>query len=968
MGRIYLILAALLAALSGCGATRGALIGTGITADSILTLAEDGRTKYSIVIAAEAKNGEKFAADELAYFLRRMTGADFPIRHDSEPAGEFEIVVGHTNRKRLEDLPAELRTDNMEGFAIVPEGGRLIIIGNIPRGTVYGVFDFLDLDLGVRFLDDHVNHVPRRETLKVPVSSRMYEPPIERRTIYQTLFGTATVRNRMNGHGFQVANERDLGGVKWVGRPTHTMDILVPREKYFKTHPEYFPLVDGERREVYDGIITQVCLTNPDVILLCMNQIREWMKTELDANPYNKVVASVSVNDSSAFCQCEPCLAVKREDGSEDDAGAGAAHLRLVNAIARRVAEEFPGASISTMLYHSAMPRTIKPEKNVIMQMVSGIDWRYKLDDPNSPDNVHMSKSLANWKKKVGDGKIYNWSKHVNFGNFFHPSPNIRNTAHNLRVYHEKYALGGVFAQNQQSRGTEMQALRFYVLARAMWRPTVDSRETIKEFCRAYYGKGGEGVLKYVNYLHDEWTERLPQHGAVEAEFLGRWDLTPQEIHKLTSEGEAILSKAEAAADTLQTKHRVAVCRLPMWHAMLVPAFGSVGNVATLPDKWHFRFDAEKPEAEVGLKQQWQKTTDFSDWRMMRTDRHWTFQDESRRGTAWYGIHFDLPDTRGAPLGCFFESIDGDADVFIDGVKIGEQKLPATVMWNHGFYLAITDGLAPGRHTMVIRVHKPNHNAGIWKPISIVDMSVPLSAELRGAAERFIDVARAEGVAYMSESYFGRDTQTELVHYPKIRFFLRHGIPLDKTGPWIRTDAHLAAVRNPSRVTELVLSGAQMTDAGLQPLLAMTNLRRLEMRMLRGVTAEGAAAISGLEKLKHLDLWQTKIGDEGLKHLQGLKNLETLDLTETGISDAGLASLSGLGKLKKLNIGWNRISDEGLKHLSGLTRLRVLYVDDDQIIGGRTEKLSDGALALMRAIPGLQIKRNDRADPPLASD
>ena len=37
----------------------------------------------------------------------------------------------------------------------------------------------------------------------------------------------------------------------------HTFEVLVPPEKYGKTHPEYFSLIDGERNPV-----TQLCLSN----------------------------------------------------------------------------------------------------------------------------------------------------------------------------------------------------------------------------------------------------------------------------------------------------------------------------------------------------------------------------------------------------------------------------------------------------------------------------------------------------------------------------------------------------------------------------------------------------------------------------------------------------------------------------------------------------------------------------------
>jgi len=141
-----------------------------------LLLAKDGQTRYAIVIAVEAHEAEVYAAEELATFLAKMAGAVFPIRRDDVFRTTHEIVIGHTNRKKIDDLPPELRTDNFEGFSLVRDGEHLVIIGNIPRGTLYGVYDFLDVELGVRFLAHRVNHVPNMPTLEVAMNSRVYGP------------------------------------------------------------------------------------------------------------------------------------------------------------------------------------------------------------------------------------------------------------------------------------------------------------------------------------------------------------------------------------------------------------------------------------------------------------------------------------------------------------------------------------------------------------------------------------------------------------------------------------------------------------------------------------------------------------------------------------------------------------------------------------------------------------------------
>ena len=314
-----------------------------------------------------------------------------------------------------------------------------------------------------------------------------------------------------------------------------------------------------------------------------------------------------------------------------------------------------------------------------------------------------------------------------------------------------------------------MQDLRYYLLARAMWRPEVDSRETIEEFCRLYYGRGAPDVLRYIDFLHDHYVVDI-----------GSWDRMRERLDyevvyddKFVSKADAILAKAESSAETPEIKHRVATCRLPVWKIRLEEAMGEVGKVYSFPVQWHFKFDAR----DEGLKQGWQRATDFEGWGKMRIDKHWTMQGEQRRGVAWYASTFEMPDTKGAPLALYFGAVDGYYDIFVDGVKVAERHgMNLDMVWHDIFFVPLDDGLSPGKHVIVLRVRKDNYAAGIWKHVAVMDMSVPISDELRTAGERFIAVAQAAGLLRWSEIYaqpFG--IQMENFLYPKIEFFLRHG-------------------------------------------------------------------------------------------------------------------------------------------------------------------------------------------------
>ena len=64
----------------------------------MLYLADDKKTNYVIVYRKDHSLSEKTAADELATYLEKITGANFPVVTDDTPAVKQEIVVGFCDR------------------------------------------------------------------------------------------------------------------------------------------------------------------------------------------------------------------------------------------------------------------------------------------------------------------------------------------------------------------------------------------------------------------------------------------------------------------------------------------------------------------------------------------------------------------------------------------------------------------------------------------------------------------------------------------------------------------------------------------------------------------------------------------------------------------------------------------------------------------------------------------------------
>lgn len=113
-----------------------------------LVLARDGRSEYAIVLAAQPSQAERFAAEELAAFLKRGTGAELPIVAEPECVGGRGIFLGPTALAAKHGMDAAGWGE--EEWGIRAADGHLIVTGGRPRGTLYGVYELLERVGGVQ--------------------------------------------------------------------------------------------------------------------------------------------------------------------------------------------------------------------------------------------------------------------------------------------------------------------------------------------------------------------------------------------------------------------------------------------------------------------------------------------------------------------------------------------------------------------------------------------------------------------------------------------------------------------------------------------------------------------------------------------------------------------------------------------------------------------------------------------------
>ncbi|MBC7288692.1 MAG: DUF4838 domain-containing protein, partial [Armatimonadetes bacterium] len=357
-----------------------------------ITLAENGATAYDIVISRDqASPSEKWAAEELAQFLNQITGAAFPVVTDDRVERSHHIFVGDSSLLRKTVPSLDLRSLGREGYVILTTGPHLVLAGGRQRGSMYAVYGLLEDVIGCRWFTPTVSRIPKRPTLALPPLRIRYVPPLEYREPqwYVVFDGTWNARNRMNGTCSSLKPEQG-DKIHYKGF-VHTFYALVPPSKFFAQHPEYFALVDGQRRAEN----AQLCLTNPDVLRIATDSVRRWLREAREQGLPDDVIVSVSQNDCWGWCQCPKCTELAEREGSQSGP-----ILHFVNAIADAIRKEFPNAAIDTLAYSYSRkpPKHVRPRPNVIVRLCS-IECCFSHPLATCPVNASFMDDLREWSK-----------------------------------------------------------------------------------------------------------------------------------------------------------------------------------------------------------------------------------------------------------------------------------------------------------------------------------------------------------------------------------------------------------------------------------------------------------------------------------------------------------------------------------------------------------------------------------------
>ncbi|MBQ8015618.1 MAG: DUF4838 domain-containing protein, partial [Clostridia bacterium] len=299
-------------------------------------IVQNGKTDFVIVTENKPDECILTAVNEMQTYIEKISGAVIEHITESEYTdGAKAIIIGKT---RLEKsiTTVDRAKIGADGFLLFSNGSCLLIAGGDSRGSLYGVYTFLEEYLGVRWFTPELEVVPESKDIAVDAAiNRTVQPSFSiRRNSCAGATDAYRAKHKINVSFHYEAPE--YGGALTYVLWDVTLDKLVP-DALFAEHPEYFAMnTDGSRTTDH------VCLSHPEVLPIAIENARKAIREcEIDSKYIH-----IGQKDNSNYCHCETCEALYEKYGA-----ISAPTIIFTNAFADALDDEFPDFTFTFYAY-----------------------------------------------------------------------------------------------------------------------------------------------------------------------------------------------------------------------------------------------------------------------------------------------------------------------------------------------------------------------------------------------------------------------------------------------------------------------------------------------------------------------------------------------------------------------------------------------------------------------------------------
>ena len=604
-----------LRAIGGCHGLAAAvmvavLFSVGASAQVILV--EDGMARAVVVTAAEPVETAGYAAQELVWHVEQATGVQLETVTEPDVPEEpySRIYVGDTETARRNGIdPAELPR---EAYVLRSVGNDLFIVGreddqdplreeNPNVGTLFGVYEFLESVLGVRWLwpGELGTYIPRTDTIVLGAVNELDAPALRFRSFYW-----GRMRAIAEGHATLDPEDVPIGFDPDVAKQyADAVRVLLRRNRmggldakpptghtfagwwheYGEEHPEWFMMRrDGERGRLDpDERHVDICVSNEELQAFILSQ---W-----DGGP----ILRLGAVDRPGRCYCDDCRAwdgpqpeeipwfarrMYETDHRAQEAFAGATsdrYARFWKTMQAKAEKRNPDVLVSaSFLFENEFPAPttdIRLNNRIYAEYVQWQDPHLRYFPVPEEAFEWLKEQWKGWRRT---GIRMGYRPNYLHDGYVLPHFETRQSAEFFKFAWEHGMEGATFDSLTGQWAT--QGLRLYIHMRLMANPGLDVDDIRKEYFAAF-GPAADAMERYFDYWEDYAFEHLLRIIEVFWERGWRYSIYALYAHEAFPPesfvpAEALLKEAlelAAAAETPEYEARVQFIQAGFEHARL---------------------------------------------------------------------------------------------------------------------------------------------------------------------------------------------------------------------------------------------------------------------------------------------------------------------------------------------------------------------------------------------------------------
>ena len=432
----------------------------------------------------------QFAEEELKRLLKQALGGNLSalsVRLEEVSGNDYCTVTVNTEQREV------------------------VIRGRSPNAVRDGVFDFVEKVIGVRWLypGKDGEFVPELDRLNLTTSEWTLPEPMPYRGLhicsgkwhYDPEVAEWMSHRRCNR---KLTHHREVDFVgedlKRLGlapdTTTHSFSFIIPDGEFYEAHPEYFSLVGGKRIRHADG--GQLCLSNANLRRKFIEQLTVFAETHPEVR-----ILGIPPNDGYGWCECENCLSMDAEAGSEPGDVSGRVWAFSIE-VANTFKERFPDLLIGQYVYSNFKncPVDKLPDNMAVIYTTMTRCFKHSLGNPACELNVQNCKELLAWAKRCEHVYLYEYYSRSSWGDL--PFPVWHTTSEDMK-WCQQNNIDGFLTEVVGADNDWWQSghLALSATLATLANPDMDVDEFLDDTCVARFGPAAKPMRQYLCILKD---------------------------------------------------------------------------------------------------------------------------------------------------------------------------------------------------------------------------------------------------------------------------------------------------------------------------------------------------------------------------------------------------------------------------------------------------------------------------------